>query len=325
MELLKQRINANANFEQLATPLFPKKNLLVEVTNYCNHACVFCYNSKMTRIKRFIEKKLAYDVLRQAYDLGTREVGFYATGEPLMNKNIAEFVSYTKSLGFEYVYITTNGALLSKEKTIELTAAGIDSIKFSINAGTAETYKKIHGRDDFKKVIDNLRFFDEYRKQKRIKVNLFVSYIVNKSNVSEIGSLRDKVGTFADDVVFINMVNQTGLMYEETQRMKLSNEQLKKFEGIKSAIQIPCAQLFNAATISCEGYLTACCADFQNYLAVADLHEMTLKEAWESKTFAELRERHLNGNVEGTICYNCAYDKNTPIYPIDCRYATLIK
>lgn len=28
---------------------FPKKNLLIELTNYCNNKCVFCYNDCMKR------------------------------------------------------------------------------------------------------------------------------------------------------------------------------------------------------------------------------------------------------------------------------------
>ena len=33
---------------------------------------------------------------------------------------------------------------------------GLDSIKFSIHGGTSETYKKIHGKNDFERVIKNL-------------------------------------------------------------------------------------------------------------------------------------------------------------------------
>ena len=46
---------------------------------------------------------------------------------------------------------------------------GLDSIKFSIHGGTKDTYKKIHGKDDFDRVIKNLIWVDEYRKtQKKI-------------------------------------------------------------------------------------------------------------------------------------------------------------
>lgn len=38
-----------------------------------------------------------------------------------------------------------------------------------------------------------------------------------------------------------------------------------------------CPLTFNKLHITCEGYITACCADFQNYLAVADLNNTKLK------------------------------------------------
>ena len=46
---LKDRIIDKINetiCEKNETP-FPKKNLLIELTNYCNNTCVFCYNTCM--------------------------------------------------------------------------------------------------------------------------------------------------------------------------------------------------------------------------------------------------------------------------------------
>ena len=34
-------------------PPFPKKNLLIEVTNKCNSNCIFCANSKMKRKRKY--------------------------------------------------------------------------------------------------------------------------------------------------------------------------------------------------------------------------------------------------------------------------------
>ena len=42
---------------------------------------------------------------------------------------------------------------------------GLDSIKFSIHGGTNETYLKIHGKNDFERVIKNLKWVDEFRKK----------------------------------------------------------------------------------------------------------------------------------------------------------------
>ena len=90
------------------TPPFPKSNFLMELSNACNHACIFCAHQKMQRKVGFMKKELAFDVLQQAYDLGTREVGFYATGEPFLIKDLHEYIKKAKEIGYTYVYLTAN-------------------------------------------------------------------------------------------------------------------------------------------------------------------------------------------------------------------------
>lgn len=313
---LTKRINDNKAFQQISRPPFPSKGLLLEVTNFCNHKCIFCYNSHMTRKRGYINKDFAYRILNEAYGLGMREVGFYATGEPLMNKDLSDFVQCAKQLGYSYTYLTTNGALLNKEKAIELLNAGIDSVKFSINAGSEASYEIIHGHNDFKKVIKNLRDLDYLRKRHTGNCKIFVSCIVNKINETEKDELVNLVQEYSDDIVFLDIVNQSGLMYKETQQLAISKD--------PALISIPCQQLFNSVTINYEGYLTACCADFQNYLIIADLNSISLIDAWESEKFVAFRQRHLSHDVKGTMCFNCAYNQNEKMDPISPQYATLI-
>ena len=112
-------------------------NMLVEVTNACNHACIFCAHSKMTRKIGMMDMDLYKKVAGQAYEGGTREIGFYMTGEPLMNNRLKKYVSYAKALGFEYIYMTTNGVYADLELMKELIMAGLNSIKFSIPINSA--------------------------------------------------------------------------------------------------------------------------------------------------------------------------------------------
>lgn len=48
---LMKRIEAKAIPIFTINPEFPTKNMLIELTNMCNHQCLFCANSKMTRKK----------------------------------------------------------------------------------------------------------------------------------------------------------------------------------------------------------------------------------------------------------------------------------
>ena len=97
-------------------PPFPKSNFLMELSNACNHACIFCAHQKMRRKVGKIDKNLAFDILQQAYDLGTREVGFYATGEPFLVPDLPEYIKKAKDIGYTYVYLTSNGSLATPEK-----------------------------------------------------------------------------------------------------------------------------------------------------------------------------------------------------------------
>ena len=54
------------------------------------------------------------------------------------------------------IYITTNGALAQPDRIRYLAELGLNSIKYSVNASTRETYKKIHGKDDFETVRNNI-------------------------------------------------------------------------------------------------------------------------------------------------------------------------
>lgn len=300
-----KRYRAATFEENISLPV----NMIVEVTNACNHACIFCAHDKMKRKVGMLDMDLYRSVAKQAYEGGTREIGFYMTGEPLMNNRLIDYVSYAGELGFEYIYITTNGALATPDKMKDLIKAGLNSIKFSINAGTAETYKLIHGRDDFDKVIANLKALSEYVRSEKPDVGLFVTCIACKQNQNELQLLKELVGPYVDDVTMPEAYNQGGNMYEIKDGIMLDPD----YKPMKA----PCSMLFNRLHVTCEGYLNACCVDFENDLVVADLHEMSLLEAWNSVKMRNLRKMHLNKDIpKGVMCYNCIHNENEEIQPL---------
>lgn len=312
---LKKRIEDNSIFNRKVKPPIPKKNMLIELTNICNHSCVFCANSKMTRKKGQMDEKFLFRILKEAFDEGVTEVGFYATGEPFVSKNLAQYIAKAKEIGYKYVYLTTNGALATPERAKEVIEAGMDSIKFSINAGTKETYEMIHGKDEFGIVIENLKYIADYRKKKTKNFKIYVSFIATKHSQNEKKLLQEKLNNIIDDIVFLDVKNQGGMMYEINEYLSIENDKY----GI---CKLPCSLLFNSLHITYEGYLTACCIDFQNYLTVADLNKVSLKDAWNSDIFVELRKKHLEESIEGTLCYNCIYNKNEKIEPLIAEHAT---
>lgn len=285
------------------TPDIPK-SLLLEVSNLCNHKCIFCAYPKMTRPGRRMDLAMAERILREAYELGTREAGFYSGAEPFTSPDLEQIVKIAKGIGYEYTFISTNGSLATEKRLKAIIDNGLDSIKFSINGADAETYKKIHGQDHFDRVIRHLKFASRYREEAGLNLYIAVSFVLIDNGLgSNAGSqerLRDLVGDYVDELVFCEAMNDNGQM------MGLA----------PMDITAPCPLPFFRIHVSAEGYLRMCCNDYQNYLSLVDLNKTTLRDAWYSEIFQQMRRRHLENNLERTLCYNCIYNTHTPIEPI---------
>lgn len=317
MNDLNSRLNEITNLEnkQLYPP-FPKKNLLIEVTNACNCNCIFCANSKMKRKRKYINKELVIKILNESFELGTREVGFYTTGEALINNDIAEYIKIAKNIGFIYVYLTTNAILLNETKIEEIVNAGIDSIKISINAINDLDYKFIHGIDTYEKVMNNLKNLYNYRKNKKLKYKIYVSYISTRYTDYDTNKIKNHFSNWCDEIVIVNVRNQSGMMPEIISLLSCYNTSNK----IQAERIIPCHYVFNTLNVSCEGYLTACCTDFENYLAYADLNTTSLKDAWHNELITELRKKHLEKKLGNTLCNNCINNSKCIPKPLSKKY-----
>ena len=281
-------------------PKYPINDLRIELSNVCNHQCIFCAHRKMTRKKGYIDEEFLKRILREAYSEGFRGLGYYSTGEPFMSKKLADYIRWAKEIGYEYVYITTNGAAVKFDRIKEVIDAGLDSIKFSINGTNRENYILVHGRDDFDQVIKNLKDTYHYKKELKRNLNVFVSFAVTKYTEELVDDFIEKHKEYADDIITANVIDMGGYV-PEVNEFLLTQNQTDFSEGMT----IPCYSLWNALIITYEGYLTACCADFQNYFIYADLNETTIREAWHCDKITELRRKHLEGIIEGTACMSC--------------------
>ncbi len=281
--------------------------MLVELTNVCNHKCIFCANKKMQRKKGVCDRDVMLNIINQAFELGTREVGFYLTGETLLYKDLEFFVEQCKTMGFEYIYLTTNGVYANKDRIKKLGELGLSSIKFSIDAATQNTYKKIHGKDDFNIVKNNL--FDALElKKEGLSIGIFASFCVVKQNMDEIEQFRKDIGEYFNDTMIGLATEQGGNMSELLDEL---------VDPMLRTSKMPCERIFNRLHVTYEGYLNACCIDMENMLAYADLTKETLKDAWHNKIITALRKEHLSGKLSYNQCYNCINLKPAKkIYPL---------
>lgn len=295
-------------------PPFPYTNFLIELSNACNHACIFCTHQKMKRPVGFIDEALLYRVLRQAYDLGTREVGFYATGEPFLVNALPEYIKTAKEIGYEYVYLTSNGSLATPEKIRAVVDAGVDSVKFSINAPERALYEFVHGRDDFDAVVEHLRCLNAYRTESGRRYKIFITGILTRYTQD----LREEYARvfqgLADEIVFKEVYNQGGNMPEIDSLLRCTYDR----ETYRR-----CNLPFDSIYVTHEGYLSVCNADYENMLVVADLNQVSLKDGWYGETMKRVRQAFMDDRLDGMICDGCIHHERRPALPITPEAATI--
>ena len=282
------------------TPEFPVK-VMLELSNICNHACSFCAIPKMTRKKKQMPNDTVRRVVQEAYDLGSREIGLFSGAEPFASPNLEETIKLAKDTGYEYIYMSTNGTIPTKERLQKAFDNGLDSIKFSVNGGTREAYKRVHKRDHFERVVDNIKFIGKYRNDKGLKTYIGISFVEFEENEGTLDNLKELLGDFVDEFLIYEAANGSGQM----------------FGYATIPVSVPCSLPFEVVYITCEGYIRACCNDYQNYLAIEDLAEMSLKDAFYSQRFQALRQGHLDGDPAGTLCHNCLFNKKDPVKPVN--------
>src|SRR6267378_1698373 len=122
----------------------------------CNHRCTFCAVDYIGYVVRFLDSDVLKARLTEMGRLGVKSVMYAGEGEPLLHKRLAEIIVHAKGAGIDNA-ITTNAVALTEKFAVQALPA-TTWIKASINAGTRETYGKIHQTDekDWDRVWQNL-------------------------------------------------------------------------------------------------------------------------------------------------------------------------
>ncbi|WP_018154349.1 MULTISPECIES: radical SAM protein [Methanothermococcus] len=129
----------------------PHHHPTIELTQECNHDCIFCY-SKLTNVKPGIYGDLSK----------YRAVTISQYGEPLLYaEKVKKAIKYVKSLGLR-CDLQTNGVNLNEDLLKEFKELGLDLIMISLSASKPETHEKLTGSDTFDKVLENIKLSSKY-------------------------------------------------------------------------------------------------------------------------------------------------------------------
>jgi MoaA/NifB/PqqE/SkfB family radical SAM enzyme len=131
--------------------------LYLETTNRCNLLCATC-----PRTFEALEPPadMSWELFTSIVDQFPRiaRVVLHGVGEPMMVRALPHMVRYLKDRGV-YVLFNTNGTLLTQRAGRKLIDAGLDELRVSLDAATAQSFALVRGRDLFARIVRNVRSF----------------------------------------------------------------------------------------------------------------------------------------------------------------------
>jgi cyclic pyranopterin phosphate synthase len=186
-----------------------QERLHISIGAVCNNNCVFCMEED--RDGRYVNNSaMTAERVRWMLDghRGAEEVCF-TSGEPTTRPELADFVTWAKSLGYRRISVMTNGRRLSHlAYAAALAKAGMNRFYISIHGHTKKLHEGLtRTPDSFEQTVAGL---DSIAKLKRFGVELHTSTVVTERNLPHLTDIYRFLRAHGVDQVVFNVMQANG-------------------------------------------------------------------------------------------------------------------
>ena len=266
-------------------------HIILEGTSKCNLYCPMCPRE----LKYFPSKDMELDLYSKIIEEAKDHLEFvvpFGGGEPLLGKDIFKMISMCRDHGIR-VWISTNGTILNKKRSIDLIQSGLDYVIFAFDGATPEVYEKYRIGADFDKVRRNILNFLSIKKELNSNIFCIVQMVRMKENEHEIEAFKKLWDIDGIDEVRIK---------EDELREHATAIPAPGF----AASRQPCQILWRGPMyVRYDGEAFPCCYTFREE-SLGNLKTSRLQDLWNSEKMIAMRKAHHLGNLSSyPVCQNC--------------------
>ncbi|WP_294349857.1 radical SAM protein [uncultured Clostridium sp.] len=298
----------------------------LHLTNKCNLNCRWCVDKEIRRDRAEIKYEVLLKFLDDIKDKGvglTIEGGGEPTVYPFFNEFIIEAGKRNIELG-----LITNGVKRINPELIKY----FKWIRVSLDSSNREEYKIEKGLDCFDKVMCNIKFLCESKKDTLIGV----SYVLTESNYKNIIPLLKELGIIGVDNVQIRAVEECNKYKINEEIMNKVKEDINKnlvsqnmYINLNTTVnscrtdnnKLPCIAHSLRSIIHADGDVYLCEKRRHDIIIIGNIIKDSFIDIWNSEKHKEASQKLMDfKNQNG--CYVCRITKFNEMFIDLCNTKT---
>lgn len=287
--------------------------LSIEPTTICNLKCPECPvgNDSLKRKKESLSFENFKTIIDKTYKT-TNYLNLYFQGEPLLNSDIFDMITYAKRKRI-FVVTSTNGHFLSEDNAHKTITSGLDKIIISLDGTDQNTYEKYRVNGHLETVLAGIKSLVKLKQAMKCKTPLVViQFLVFKHNEHQISEIK-KIVSELDDVR-LELKSPQLYNFENKQSLLPENKKFTRYiqkEGkliINSKLPNHCWRMWHSAVITVDGSMVPCCFDKDANHCMGNIFIKNSKHIWKSKQYRDFRNELLTNRAHIEMCQNCSED-----------------
>ncbi len=243
----------------------------------------------------------------------------WSQGEPFVNKDFCEMVTYANSKGIRTV-TSTNGHFL-KENAEKIVQSGLDTLIIAMDGASQETYEKYRVNGKFDKVYEGMKAVTEAKKRLRSNTpEIELQFIVMKHNEHELETIRKLAAECGAQILSIKTVQ----VYTKDQAEEFLplNDKYRRYElDDKGEIAMKlgevnfCRWVLMCPVINWDGTVSPCCFDKNAEYPLGNVFDDGgMKKIWKNEAYHKFRSTIFSNRKSIPICTNCSEGLENEIF-----------
>lgn len=213
------------------------------------------------------------------------------SGEPLLYPELYQVIEHAKKLSLPFA-ITTNGLLLTREKSRSLLDLGVDSFLISIDAFNEQTYQELQPPGILEEITANVLRLVELRGKNK-KPTIGVHFVMEERNQREFQEYLDFWGQRVD---YVSMA----IHQDQFAACQLTLPPLIPL-GRKQA----CWSAWTSLYVRSDGGISFCGFDIERRSSALSVYDRSLLDIWNSDEYWQWRQAHLDNDRSVLYCRAC--------------------